>query len=175
MSSQGLRDAVAAVGKSFGEVRAPGRHSATTGSVFAVSSGEAGSVGPGANDTTSVAAKAVAESVVEARPAGIAKHSATTAVTGVDSTVAESVVEARPAGIAKHSATTAVTDVDSTVADTVDEARAAAFGKYSATTVSESELAESSDEASSSGEEAPHWIAKYNLKEFVETVKIGGK
>ena len=46
--------------------------------------------------------------------------------------------------------------------------------KCSAASVSESERAESSDEASS-GEEAPHWIAKYNLYDFVETMKIGGK
>ena len=82
-------------------------------------------------------------------------------------------------GIAKHSATTAaaasavVPKVEKLVG--VGEARPPGFGKCSAASVSESEHAESSDEASSSGEEAPHWIAKYNLQDFVETVKVGGK
>ena len=94
-SGPGVNDttsaAATAAGKSVGEPRPPGRHSASTGSVFAVSAGEAGSVGP--NDTTSVAATAVAMSVEEARLPGIAKCSAT-AATAVATTVAETVDEA---------------------------------------------------------------------------------
>ena len=56
---------------------------------LAVPSGEAGSFGPGECDTTSAAAAAVAKLVVEARPPGIAKHSATT-----ESVFAESPVQA---------------------------------------------------------------------------------
>ena len=122
-------DAIAAVGKSFGEVWALGtaKHNvsteselavssslsvnlgllemesiATTGSVFAMSSGEAGSVGPGSSLTTSLAATAVAESVGEARPPGVAKHSATTAATAVAKSV--EVGETRHLGVAKCSA-----------------------------------------------------------------------
>ena len=40
--------------------------------------------------------------------------------------------------------------------------------EHSATSVSESELAESSDEAST-GEEAPLWIAKCNMQDIIET------
>ena len=57
----------------------------------------------------------------------------------------------------------------------VGEARPLGFGKCSAASVSESEHAESFDEASSSGEEALHWIAEYNVQDLVETVKNGGK
>ena len=45
---------------------------------FALSSGEAGSCWFGTNDTTSTASAAHAESVCEAQPPGIAKHSAST-------------------------------------------------------------------------------------------------
>ena len=106
-----------------------------TESVLAVSSGEAGSSWSRASGTTS-----------SAEMAGVAK----------------SVAEARPPGIAKHSATTAATAVAKSVGD--GESQPSRFGKYSATSVSESELAESSDEVSSSGEEALHWIVKYNLQ-----------
>ena len=73
-------------------------------------------------------------------------------------------------GGAKHRDTTAV------AADVcgVGEARLLGFGKCSAASVSESELAESFDEGSS-GEEALHWIAEYNVQDLVETVKNGGK
>ena len=91
--------------------------------------------------------------------------------------VAQSVAEARPLGCAKYRATTAATAVVPTGAKSVGvgEARPLGFGKYSATSVSESELAEFSDEASSSCEKDLHWIAKCNLQDFVETMKIGGK
>ena len=94
---------------------------------LAVSSGGAGSFGPEANGTTSAAATAVAKPVVEVRPPGIAKHSATTEsvfavfpgeagsswsrACGTTSkaemaAVAKSVVEPQPLGIAKCSAMT---------------------------------------------------------------------
>ena len=100
-------------------------HSASTEPVLAASSGEAIA---GANDTASVRATAVAKSVDEARPPGMAKCSAATAATAVTATVAKSVGvgEARPPEVAKCRATT------------------------------ESDLAESSAEASSD-EEVPPW------------------
>ena len=64
---------------------------------LAAPSGEAGSFGPGANDTTSAAATAVAKLVVEAWPAGTAKYTATTAATDVAKSVGDG--EARPLGL----------------------------------------------------------------------------
>ena len=72
-----------------------------------MSSGESGSIGPGANDTVSVASTAVAKSAFEVRSPGIAKFRAATAAEAVDTTVAKSVVEAPPPGFAKYSAVTA--------------------------------------------------------------------
>ena len=91
--------------------------------------------------------------------------------------VAQSVAEDLPPGGGKYGATTAASAVVPKVAKlvSVGEARPPGFGKYSSASVSESEEAESPDEASSSGGEAPHWIAKYNLYDFVAKVKIGGK
>ena len=91
--------------------------------------------------------------------------------------VAQLVAENRPLVRAEYRDTTAATAVVPRVAKLVGvgEARPPGFGKCSAASLSESEHAESSDEACSSGEEAPHWIAKYNLHDSVETVKIGGK
>ena len=58
---------------------------------LAVSSGEAGSSGPGADDVTSAPATAVGKSSEDARSPGIAKYSDATAVTAVAATAAESV------------------------------------------------------------------------------------
>ena len=79
-------------------------------------------------------------------------------------------------GVAKYSVATAATAVAPSVAKSVGVGGARPLGvaKHSATSVSESELTESSDEASS-GEEATLRIAKYNMQDIIETVKIGGK
>ena len=183
--------AATAVGKFVGGLRLPGiaKHSASTESVFAVTSGEAGSHGPGANNTTSVAATAVAKSFEEVWPLGIVKCNAATAATAVVTSVAKSVGfrearppgvkyraatesefaessvefpdvvksvgEARPPEIAKYRTTTAAKAVVPTVAESVGvgETRPPGFEKCSATSVSESEIAESSAEASSAGED----------------------
>ena len=65
----------------------------------------------------------------------MAKYSAATAATAVDTTVAKSVDEARPPEFVKHSATTAATAVASTVVKAVGEAQPSGIAKYSATTV----------------------------------------
>ena len=101
------------------------------------------------------------KSVVEARRPGIAKHSATTAATAVDSRVAEMVDDARPPGIAKtqnqdsqcpsvkvnllgpEQAARPV-QPKAAVAKSAVEARPLGAAKYRATT--ESELTESSGE-----------------------------
>ena len=74
-------------------------------------------------------ATAVAKSVGEARPSGVAKYSVTTFS---DTIVAKSVVEALPPSIAKHSATTAAEAVAPTVSMTVVEAGPPGMQKYSA-------------------------------------------
>ena len=81
------------------------------------------------------------------------KHSATTTATAVARSVGFG--EARPPGVAKYSATTAAIAVAPTVAKSVgkEEARLSGFAKYSVTSILESDLAESSDEASSSDED----------------------
>ena len=123
-------------------------------------SGEAGSFGPGENDTTSAAATAVG------KPSG---------------EFPVEVGEARLHGFAKCSATTAATAVAPTVAKSVDvgETWPPGLVKYSATSEFESELAESSDEASSSDEdEVPPWllcVVKYKMQELVEVVNIDGE
>ena len=116
---------------------------------LAVSSGEAGSSGLGVDDTTSAAVTAGGKSVGEARPPGIAKHSASTEsvleVSSVEAgsfgpgandtisvstaAVAKSVEGPRPPGIAKYSAARAATAVTTTVAKSVGvgEARPPAF------------------------------------------------
>ena len=97
------------VSKSVEKARLPGiaQNSASTESVFAVSSGEAGSSWSRASGMTStLEMEAVAETVDGGRPLGIAKHSATTAASAFASTVAMLVGEARPSEIAKHDATT---------------------------------------------------------------------
>ena len=76
----------------------------------------------------------LAESPGEVRSPGIAKLSATTAATVVDTTGAKSVCEARSPGIAKLSATTAATAVDITGAKSVGAARSPGIAKLSATT-----------------------------------------
>ena len=133
--------AATAVAKSVGEDRPLGiaNHSASTESVFSVSFGEAGSFGPGANDTVSVAAAVVAQSVEGARPRGVVKYKATTEAELAESS-GEFPVEvggARLPGVAKCSAATAATAVAPTVAKSVGvgEARPPGFAKYSATSV----------------------------------------
>ena len=66
-----------------------------------VSSGEAGSSWPGADDTTSAGVTTIAKAGGEARPLGIENQSATT-----ESDIAVSSDEARPPGIEKQGATT---------------------------------------------------------------------
>ena len=98
-SGPGVNDTMSAAATAVGKCVPSGKHSATTGSVFALSSGEAGSSWTRACGTTSTAGMAAV--CFEARLAGIAKQSATTA-----SAVARSVGlgEARLLGVAKHRA-----------------------------------------------------------------------
>ena len=107
-----------AVGKSVGVARLLGfaMHSASTESEIAVSSGETGSVGLGANDTVSVAATVVAKSVERARPPGAAKYRATTESghAGSSGEFPFEVGEARPSGVEKYRATTESEPVDRT-------------------------------------------------------------
>ena len=103
---------------------------------LAASSGEMGSSWPGANDTTSAAATGVVKYVGEARPPGIAQHSA--------STESENAVSSGEVGSCRPGADDTTSAAATAAAKSVDEARPPGIAKHSATT--ESELEESSDE-----------------------------
>ena len=132
-----------------------------------MSSGEAGPSWSRASDTTSTAEmEAVAKSVVEPRPPGIAVHSATTASTAVAKSVG--LGEARPLGAAKYRTATKSKFAESPgefpdVAKSVGEARPPGVAKYNAVTRSEftASSGEFPDVAESVGEAEPLGVAKY--------------
>ena len=113
------------------------KHSASTPSELAVSSGRAGSSRPREEDTISADVTAAAQSAAEARPPGIAKHNALTKSELAKLFGDHGSSWSRTNGTANAAASTA--------AKSVVENRPPRFAKYSAT--SESEPAKSSDEA----------------------------
>ena len=106
---------------------------------LAESSGEAGSSGLGANDTTNAAVTAVAKPVGEARPPGFVKYSAAS-----ESELAKFFLKLGPLGSSWTRANGMNSALATAVVMSVGEARPPGFVKYSVMSESESELAESS-------------------------------